>query len=79
MFPKSSSLLVQPVSHLTVGEAKKLQEILANISTAAGDGKAKKLWKALDGVTKEQRILALFANLERDKSSLALCIKTIDS
>jgi hypothetical protein len=62
-----------------VSEAEELQEILANISTAAGDGKIRELWKALDGVAKEKRILALFANLEREKSSLALCIKTIDS
>lgn len=61
------------------GEAEKLKEMLENISTAAGDGKAKKLWKVLDGVAKEKRILALFANLEREKSSLALCIETIDA
>ena len=61
------------------GEAEKLKEILENISTATGDGKARKLWKALDGVAKEKRILALFANLEREKSSLALCIETIDA
>ena len=61
------------------GEAEKLKEILENISTAAGDGKARKLWKALDGVAKEKRILALFASLEREKSSLALCIETIDA
>jgi len=61
------------------GEAEKLKEILENISTAAGDGKARKLWKALDGVAKEKKILALFANLEREKSSLALCIETIDA
>jgi hypothetical protein len=61
------------------GEAEKLKEILENISTAAGDGKARRLWKALDGVAKEKRILALFANLEREKSSLALCIETIDA
>lgn len=61
------------------GEAEKVKDILENISTAAGDGKARKLWKALDGVAKEKRILALFANLEREKSSLALCIETIDA
>ena len=62
-----------------IGEAEKLKEILGNISTAAGDGKTRKLWKALDGVAKEKRILALFANLEREKSSLALSIETIDA
>jgi hypothetical protein len=77
--PPLQTDLVGSVLHNCVGEAEKLQEILANVSTAAGDGKVKKLWKALDGVAKEKRILALFANLEREKSSLALCIKTIDS
>ena len=60
-------------------EAKKLQEILTNISTAAGDGKVKKFWRALDGVATEKRILALFENLEQKKSSLLLCIQAIDS
>jgi N-terminal domain on NACHT_NTPase and P-loop NTPases len=77
--PPLQTDLVESILRNCVGEAKNLQEILANISTAARDGKAKKLWRALDGVAKEKRILALFANLEREKSSLALCIKTIDS
>lgn len=77
--PPLQTDLVGSILRNCVGEVEKLQEILTNISTAAGDGKVRKLWKALDGVAKEKRILALLANLEREKSSLALCIKTIDS
>jgi len=77
--PPFQTALVESILCNCVGEAEKLQEILRKISTAAGDGRVKKLWKALDGVAKEKRILALFAKLEREKSSLALCIGTIDS
>ena len=77
--PPLQTELVGSVLRNCVGEVEKLQEILASISTAAGDGKVRKLWKTLDGVAKEKRILALLANLEREKSSLALCIKAIDS
>jgi hypothetical protein len=77
--PPLQTDLVGSILRNCVSEAEKLQEILANISTATGDGKIRELWKALDGVAKEKRILALFANLEREKSSLALCIETIDA
>jgi hypothetical protein len=77
--PPLQTALVESILRNCVGEAEKLQEILGKISTAAGDARVKKLWKALDGVTKEKKILTLFAKLEREKSSLALCIETIDS
>ncbi|KAI9764416.1 MAG: hypothetical protein M1840_008439 [Geoglossum simile] len=62
-----------------IGEAENLKQVLASISAAAGDGKVRKLWTSLDGVAKEKRILALVSNLEREKSSLMLCIGIIDS
>jgi hypothetical protein len=77
--PPLQTTLVESILRNCVGEAEKLQEILGKISTAAGDGRVRKLWKALGGVAKEKRILALFAKLEQEKSSLALCIETIDS
>jgi hypothetical protein len=77
--PPLQTDFVESILRRCVGEAAKLQEIMRKISTDAGDGRVRKLWKTLDGVTKEKRILALFANLEREKSSLALCIGTIDS
>src|SRR2546421_3656951 len=69
--PPLQTALVESILRNCVGEAEKLQEILGKISTAAGDGRVRKLWKALDGVTKEKKILTLFASLEREKSSLA--------
>ena len=60
-------------------DAKKLHEILGKLSISAQDGKAKKIWKALDGLTKEKKIDALFQNLEQQKSSLALSIQAVDS
>ena len=77
--PQLQTAFVECTLRNCVDQAEELQEILGKISTAAGDGRARKLWKALDGVIKEKRILALFAKLEREKSSLALCIETIDS
>lgn len=77
--PPLQTALVESILRNCVGEAEKLREILGKISTAAGDGRVRKLWKALGGVVKEKRILALFAKLEQEKSSLALCIETIDS
>ena len=77
--PSLQTALVESILRNCVGEAEKLQEILERISIAAEDGRVRKLWKALDGVGKEKRILALFAKLEQEKSSLVLCIETIDS
>jgi hypothetical protein len=76
---KLQTVLVESILRNCVGEAEELQEILEKMSVAAGDGRVRKLWKALDGVIKEKRILALLAKLEWDKSSLMLCIETIDS
>lgn len=70
---------VESILHNCVSEAEKLKETLANISTTAGDGTGRKLWKALGGLAEETRILELFANLEREKSSLTLCIEAINS
>src|ERR1700756_4129283 len=54
--PPFQTALVESILRNCVGEAEKLQEILGKISTAAGDGRVKKLWKALDGVAKEKKI-----------------------
>jgi hypothetical protein len=50
--PPLQTALVESILRNCVGEAEKLQEILGKISTAAGDGRVRKLWKALDGVAK---------------------------
>jgi hypothetical protein len=71
--PTLQTVLVESILRNCVAEAEKLHEILGKISTAAKDGRVRKLWKALDGMA------TLFAKLEQEKSSLALCIETIDS
>lgn len=76
------SLQTNPVTSILRScqqEAEKLLDTLSKISIAASDGKATKLWKALDGTTKEKKILKHLETLEQQKSSLALCIATIDS
>jgi hypothetical protein len=60
-------------------EAQQLLNILWRVLAAAGDGKVKRLWKAVDGITREKKILEHLSKLEREKTSLALCIATIDS
>jgi hypothetical protein len=77
--PPLQTDLVGSILRNCVSEAEKLLGILEEITTAARDGRARKFWKALDGVAREKRILALLVNLEREKSSLALCIEAIDS
>ena len=60
-------------------DINQLQDILIKISVAARDGKARQLWKAIDGATNKKKINALFEKLEQQKSSLTLCIQAIDS
>jgi hypothetical protein len=60
-------------------EAQQLLDVLWKLSVAAEDGRAKKLWKAIDGMKKEKDILAHLDGLEREKSALTLCISSIDS
>jgi hypothetical protein len=59
--------------------AEEIQRILEKVSVTDKDGKIKRILKALAATVKEKDIIALFNNLEREKSSLALCIQGIDS
>ena len=59
--------------------ATQVQGILKKVSATTKDGQLKKVQKALTAVMKEKEILALFNNLEREKSSLTLCIHEIDA
>jgi hypothetical protein len=77
--PPLQTPLMDSILHVCTDEAKQVLEILSNICTKFGDGRVVKLWKALGGVVRESKILALFAKLEQGKSTLALCIATIDS
>ena len=58
---------------------RQLLDELSRISTSAGDGRVRRVWKGLVGVIVEEKLRGLFAQLEQRKSSLALYIGTIDA
>jgi hypothetical protein len=58
---------------------QELQQILEKIAVGVSDSKWKRLRKSFEAVLKEKGVIELFANLEREKSSLVLCIAEIDS
>ena len=60
-------------------DTNNLLDILKKLDTEATAGKVAKYWKALAGVTKEKKILGICERLEERKSSLALCIASINS
>jgi hypothetical protein len=62
-----------------VRSAAEVQGLLKKVSVTTKDGQLKKVQKALTAVMKEKEILALFNHLEREKSSLTLCIHEIDA
>jgi hypothetical protein len=59
--------------------AAQVQGILKKVSATTKDGQLKKVQKALTALMKEKEILALFNNLEKEKSLLTLCIHEIDA
>jgi hypothetical protein len=59
-------------------DADQLLEILKEIDTQPTAGKVGKYWKFLV-VTKEKRILAICERLQQKKSSLILCITSVNS
>jgi hypothetical protein len=82
LIEKTTSLqtaLVDSILRVCVTEATEVIRILNKACVAVGEGHVKKLWRAAFGLTKERAILAHFAKLEQGKSTLALCIATIDS
>ena len=58
---------------------RQLLEELSRISTSAGDGRVRRVWRGLVGVMVEEKLQGLFAQLEQRKSSLLLYIGTIDA
>jgi hypothetical protein len=77
--PSLQTDLVASILRNCFAAAGQLEEELRKLSISAGDGKIKKIWTAIVGLTKEEKILALFERLDQEKSILALCIETIDS
>tara|TARA_R110002060_G_scaffold24502_2_gene33289 strand:+ start:636 stop:848 length:213 start_codon:yes stop_codon:yes gene_type:complete len=55
------------------------QAVLTKVKIGAADSKWVKLRKALTSVMKEKEVKDLFANLEREKMNLLLCVGEIDT
>ena len=55
-----------------------LRELLQELSSDE-EGRLRRIMKAVRAVRKEDKIMILLDNIERDKSSLALCIDQIDA
>lgn len=77
--PSLQTDLVASLPRNCFADAGQLGEELRKISVSAEGGRVKKIWTVLVGLTKEEKVLALFERLEQEKSTLALCIETIDS
>jgi hypothetical protein len=60
-------------------DTNNLLGILKKLDTEATARKVVKYWTALLGVTKEKKMLGIFERLEERKSSLILCIASINS
>jgi hypothetical protein len=58
---------------------REFQHILEKIAIGTEDTRFKRLKKSFSALVKEEEISQLFANLEREKSSLLVCISDIDS
>ena len=81
LIERSPSLHMDQVSSILSScsnEANDLLDILRKVTPARENYKPDRIWKALAAVSKEKRINACFAKLEQGKSTLALCIETID-
>jgi hypothetical protein len=71
--------LIDSVLVKCLDDANSLLDILKKLDTDVSAGKVVKYWKVLRGVTKKKRILGICERLEEGKSSLALCIGSINS
>jgi hypothetical protein len=55
------------------------QAVLTKVKIGVADSKWVKLRKAFTSVMKEKEVKDLFANLEREKMNLLLCVGEIDT
>jgi hypothetical protein len=76
--PTLQTPLITSVLATCHGDADQLLDIL-KIDIQPTVGKVAKYWKALEGVTKEKGILAICERLQEKKSSLTLCIASVNS
>ena len=51
----------------------------SKISASASDSRVRRVWKNLVSLIAEEKLQGLFAQLEQRKSSLILCIQTVDA
>jgi hypothetical protein len=77
--PSLQTASVASILSTCMQSADEVQGALKKVSATTKDGQLKKVQKALAAVMKEKEILALFHNLEREKTSLTLCIQEIDA
>jgi hypothetical protein len=58
---------------------EQFQKTLKRVSVTDNDGKWKKVSKIASALFKEKEIIRLFDEIEKEKTSLVLCIQEIDS
>ena len=71
--------LIESVLGTCSKDATSLWDTLNKLDTPATAGKTVKYWKALVGATKENKIIRICERLEYSKSSLILCIASVNS
>ena len=80
---ENNAALQTPLVHSIIAKCLEdtgsLLKILKKLDTDGSATRAVRYWKALGGVTKEKQILAICERLEERKSSLALCVASINS
>lgn len=77
--PSLQTPLIASVLARARAEADQLFEILTKIDAQPTAGKVVKYWKALEGVTKEKRIMTICDRLQEIKASLTLNIASVNS
>ena len=77
--PSLQTPLIASVLTRARADADQLFEILTKIDAQPSAGKVVKYWKALEGITREKRILAICDRLQENKTLLTLYIASINS
>jgi hypothetical protein len=77
--PSLQTPLIASVLTRARADADQLFEILTKIDAQPSAGKVVKYWKALEGITREKRILAICDRLQENKALLTLYIASINS
>ena len=76
--PTLQTTAIQSVLVICLRTTITLRDILQELSSDK-EGLLRRIMKAVKAVRKEDKIMILLNNIERDKSSLALCIHQIDA